>query len=107
MAGTAALIIKKKEGALIQLFRDLGATSPDAAKSLAQLQLGPDDYALRRLHRRAVIRDVHEGEYYFDEEAWAGLCRTRQRVAFLFVAAIVVGLIVLYLANGARGAPLT
>ncbi|MBA2688922.1 MAG: hypothetical protein H0U64_12625 [Gemmatimonadaceae bacterium] len=107
MGATVALIIRKKEDELIQLFRGAGALSPDSAKTLSELQLDPDDYALKRLHKRAVVRKIHEGEYYFDEEAWTALRHTRRRVVFLLVAAIVVGLIILYLTNGARGAPLT
>lgn len=107
MGATAALIIRKNEDDLVEHFRATGALTPETAKTLAELQLDPDDRTLKRLHKRAVIRQVHEGEYYFDEDALLALRNSRRRVAFLMVAAIVIGLILLYLTNGARGAPLT
>lgn len=106
-APAIAIIIRKKENDLVDYFRDSGAVSPDTARSLTELQVAPDDFALRRLHRRAVIREVHPGEFYLDEEVWIAVRNTRRRVAFLLVALIVVGLIWAYLRNGANGAPLT
>lgn len=106
-APAVAIIIRKKENHLVQHFRDMGALSPDTAKSLADLQVDPDDFALNRLHRRAVLREVHQGEYYLDEEVWRAVRNTRRRLAAVLVALIVIGLILLYLSNGARGAPLT
>lgn len=107
MGASVIMVIRKKEEALIQHFQSAGAISPDSAKTLPELQLHPDDDALSRLHKKAVIRQVHEGEHYFDEEAWTAYRQNRRRVAFILVVAIVIGLIVLYLTRGARGAPLT
>lgn len=102
-----AVIIRKKENDMVQHFRDHGALSPETAKSLSALQLDADNFALQRLHSRAVIRQVHEGEYYLDEEVWTAVQQTRRRVAFVLVTLVVFGLIILYLSRGARGAPLT
>ncbi|MBA3657396.1 MAG: hypothetical protein H0W69_08600 [Gemmatimonadaceae bacterium] len=104
-AGIAAAIAMK-EKRLIQHFRDLGAVSPDSAKSVAELRID-ENFIFRRLHRRAVIRQVHEGEYYLDEDVWEAVRKTRHRIAFLIVAMIIIGLIMLYLNNGSHGAPLT
>lgn len=106
-APAIAIIIRKKENDLVDYFRDSGALSPDTAKSLRDLQIMEDDFAFTRLHRRAVIREVHDGEYYLDEEVWRAVQNTRRRLVGVLVALIVIGLIVLYLTNGARGAPLT
>jgi hypothetical protein len=106
-APAAAIIIRRKENQLVNHFRAAGALSPDTAMSLADLQVDADDFALGRLHRRAVIRAVHSGEYYLDEEVWRAVRNTRRRLAAVIVALIVIGLIWLYLTNGARGAPLT
>lgn len=106
-APAVAIIIRKKENDLVDYFRDSGALSPDTAKSLTELQVDPDDFALKRLHRRAVIREVHPGEFYLDEEVWRAVRNTRRRLAFVMVALIIIGLIWAYLQNGASGAPLT
>ncbi len=106
-APAIAVIIRKKENDLVDYFRDSGALSPDTAKSLRDMQIMEDDFAFKRLHRRAVIREVHEGEYYLDEEVWRAVRNTRRRIAALMVILIVLGLIMFYLNNGAHGAPLT
>jgi hypothetical protein len=106
-APAAAIIIRKKENQLVAHFRAAGALSPDTAKSLSELQVDPEDFALGRLHRRAVLREVHPGEYYLDEEVWRAVRNTRRRLAAVIVALIIIGLIWLYLTKGARGAPLT
>ncbi len=106
-APAVAIIIRKKENHLVQHMRDAGALSPDTAKSLRDLHLDEDDFALRRLHRRAVVREVHPGEYYLDEEVWRAAMDTRRRLLSIVVVLIVLGLIWAYLTNGARGAPLT
>ena len=107
MGAGVAIVIRKKENHLVQHFRDLGAISPETAKSLSELQLAEDDFALGRLHRRAVIREVHPGEYYLDEEVWRAVRNTRRRLMAVVVTLLVLGLIYLYLRNGAGGAPLT
>ncbi len=107
MGAPVAMIIRRKENDLVEYFRDAGALSPETAKTLTDLQLDEDDFALQRLHRRAVIRQVHEGEYYLDEEVWTAVRNTRRRITALVVILLVLGLIVLYLRSGARGAPLT
>jgi hypothetical protein len=105
-----AMVIRRKEINLVEHFRDMGALSPDSAKSLRDLQVNVDDFALQRLHRRAVIRAVHDGEYYLDEEVWRAVRGRHRRVGtliFLLVVLMVLGLIINYFNAGARGAPLT
>lgn len=106
-APAVAIIIRKKENDLVQHFRDSGALSPDTARTLRDLQVNEDDFALGRLRRRAAIREVHEGEYYLDEAVWLAVRNTRRRIVAVLVMLVVIGLIMLYLNNGARGAPLT
>lgn len=106
-AGAAAVIIRKKENGLIDHFRKAGAVTPDTARSLAELSIDPDDFALKRLHRKAVLREIHPGEYYFDEEVWRAVQTARRRLLAVIVALVVLGLISAYFRNGARGAPLT
>lgn len=107
MGAGVVIMLRKKEDDLAKHFRDSGAISPETAKSLSQLQLDPSDSTLRRMRRSAAIREIHEGEYYLDDETLVAFRKKRQRLAFTLVALIILGLIVLYLMNGARGAPLT
>lgn len=105
-----AMVIRRKEINLVEHFRDLGALSPETAKSLEELRLDTDDIALGRLHRRAVIRKVHQGEYYLDEEVWRAVRGRHRRVGslvFIMVVLVVLGLIVSYFRSGSYGAPLT
>ena len=70
-------------------FRRGGATSPTSARSLADLGLS-DSWPVRRLQRRAVIREPQPGVLYLDEEVWAAVRRTRRRVALTFGTILVI-----------------
>lgn len=45
---------------------------------------------LRRLRKRAVIREAQPGRFYLDEEVWHALGRTRRRVSVAVLALIVL-----------------
>jgi hypothetical protein len=88
-APAIAAVIRKKEREVVDDFRRGGATAPDAAKSLAELGL-EDSWPVRRLQRRAVIREPQPGLMYLDEEVWAAVRRTGRRVALTFAAVMIV-----------------
>ena len=88
-APAIAAVIRRKEREVVDDFRRGGATAPDAAKSLADLGL-EDSWPVRRLQRRAVIREPQPGVMYLDEEVWAAVRRTRRRVALTFGAVMLV-----------------
>jgi hypothetical protein len=88
-APAIAAVIRRKEREVVDDFRRGGATSPTTAKSLADLGL-EDTWPVRRLQRRAVIREPEPGIMYLDEEVWAAVRRTGRRVALTFGAAIIV-----------------
>ncbi len=88
-APAIAAIIRRKEREVVDDFRQAGATSPTTAKSLADLGL-EDNWPVRRLRRRAVIREPEPGIMYLDEEVWAAVRQTRRRVILVFVVLIVV-----------------
>jgi hypothetical protein len=92
-APAIAAIIRRKEREVVDDFRRGGATAPTTAKSLAELGL-EDSWPVRRLQRRAVIREPEPGIMYLDEEVWQAVRRTRRRVA------IVLGSMILLLAFG-------
>ena len=45
---------------------------------------------LRRLRKRAVIREAKPDHFYLDEEVWQALGRTRRRVSLVVLALIVL-----------------
>ena len=53
--------------------------------------------AVRRLKRRAVIREAAPGLFYFDEDVWESVNAMRRRMALLMIAAVIlIGIVVLY-----------
>ncbi len=88
-APAIAAVIRRKEREVVDDFRRGGATSPTTAKSLADLGL-EDSWPVRRLQRRAVIREPQPGVLYLDEEVWSAVRRTRRRVALTFGAVLVL-----------------
>ena len=100
-APVIAAVIRRKEREVVDDFRRGGATAPTSAKSLAELGL-EDSWPVRRLQRRAVIREPEPGIMYLDEQVWAAVRRTRRRVALtigvvmlLLVIGIAIGFITL------------
>jgi hypothetical protein len=91
-APAIAAVIRKKEREVVDDFRRAGATSPTTAKSLADVGL-EDSWPVRRLQKRAVIREPQPGIMYLDEEVWAAVRRTRQRTAL--AVALRLGLLIL------------
>ena len=87
-----AAVIRRREREVVDDFRRGGATSPTTARSLADLGIS-DSWPVRRLHKRAVIREPEPGIMYLDEEVWAAVRRTRRRVALTFGSILVLLLI--------------
>jgi hypothetical protein len=88
-APAIAAVIRRKEREVVDDFRRTGATSPTTAKSLHDIGLS-DSWPVRRLQRRAVIREPEPGIMYLDEEVWAAVRRTRRRVAMLFGSMLIL-----------------
>jgi hypothetical protein len=91
-APAIAAVIRRKEREVVDDFRRGGACSPTTARSLADLGL-EDSWPVRRLQRRAVIREPQPGVLYLDEEVWMAVRRTRRRVALTFGAVLLLLLI--------------
>lgn len=91
-APAIAAVIRRREREVVDDFRRNGAISPTTAKSLQDVGLS-DSWPVRRLQRRAVIREPEPGIMYLDEEVWAAVRRTRHRVALLFGAVLLLLLI--------------
>jgi len=88
-APAIAAVIRRKEREVVDDFRRAGATSPTTAKSLADIGLG-DSWPVRRLQKRAVIRQPEPGIMYLDEEVWAAVRQTRRRVVLVFLAVVLI-----------------
>lgn len=81
--------ILRKEKRVVEHFRQVGAVSPSRAVRLDDLH-ERHNLGLRRLRRRAVIREAEGGRFYLDEEVWHALGRTRRRVSIAVLALIVL-----------------
>jgi hypothetical protein len=93
MGGAAVIaIMRRREREVVDDFRAAGATSPATAQSYAAIGLG-ESLAMRRLHNRAVIREAEPGTFYLDEEVWAAVRRTRQRIATILLLIVVLLLV--------------
>jgi hypothetical protein len=95
-APVIAAVMRRKEQEVIDDFRAAGATSPERAQSYTAIGVG-ESLAVKRLHSRAVIRETAPGVYYLDEEVWAAVRRTRQRLMLtiiLILAVFLVGVLV-------------
>ena len=91
-AAVVAAAMRRREREVIDDFRAAGATAPDRAQSYTAIGLG-ESLALRRLRNRAVIREASPGLFYFDEEVWSAVRRTRLRLAaILFVVLAIAGI---------------
>jgi hypothetical protein len=88
-APAIAAVIRRREHEVVDDFRRTGATSPTTAKSLEDIGLD-DSWPLRRLRRRAVIREPEPGIMYLDEEVWAAVCQTRRRAALIFGSVLIL-----------------
>ena len=98
-APAIAAIMRLREREVVEDFRAANATSRERAQSYTAVGVG-ETLALKRLRNRAVIREAAPGTYYLDEEVWAAVRRTRQRLAVVFasmllliLAGVLVGII--------------
>lgn len=93
-APAIAAVINRKEKEVVELFREVGATSPAAAKSLTDIGV-EQAWPLSRLRRRAIVREAAPGKYYLDEEVWTAMRGMRQRMVLVVVGiAALVGFLV-------------
>ena len=81
--------ILRKEKRVVEHFRQVGAVSASRAVRLEDLQ-ERHGLGLRRLRKRAVIREAAAGRFYLDEEVWHALGRTRRRVSIAVLALILL-----------------
>jgi hypothetical protein len=81
--------ILRRERKVVRRFRDAGATTPAAARTLEELQLR-HGVGVRRLRHNAVIREAGPERFYLDEEVWEALGRARRRVSIAVLCLIIL-----------------
>lgn len=89
MGATVAAVIAAKERAIVEAFRDAGATALVTAVPLEQLGVD-ENVGFRRLRRHEVIREAVPGRYYLDEDVWTAVRRTRLRIVTVLIAIVVL-----------------
>ncbi|HMA21985.1 MAG TPA: hypothetical protein VKO87_14340 [Gemmatimonadaceae bacterium] len=91
-AAAAIAVMRLKEREARDDFIRAGATTPATARSLDDIGIH-EGGAVRRLRKRAVIRESSPGLFYFDEDVWQAVRGMRRRMAVVML--IVMALIVL------------
>jgi len=89
MGATVAAVIAARERAIVEAFRDAGATALVTALPLEQLGVD-ENVGFRRLRRHEVIREAVPGRYYLDEDVWTAVRRTRLRVVAVLITIVVL-----------------
>jgi len=93
--GAAVAVLLVKERHLVDAMESAGAV--DAAHAVTPEEIRADSLGLgwRRLRRRAVLRESSpgSGRYYLDRDVWRGLRRTRQTLAVVLGALILLGVV--------------
>lgn len=96
MGAAAIAVMRKKEHDVRDAFRSAGATTPANAMSLEAVGI-EETMAVRRLKKRAVIREAAPGLFYFDEDVWEAVIAMRRRMALLMLGTmILIGMVLLY-----------
>ena len=99
MGAAIAAVIARRERDVVDLFRRAAATSPSSARSLSALDLD-DALAVKRLSKRAVLRETDNGDYYLDEQSWTALRRLRRRLMVTMILALLAVLLGTIVASG-------
>jgi hypothetical protein len=93
MTAAAAAILIRRERELVDTFRTAGATSPEKAVSLSDLNIVGQSVALKRLQRDAVLRETASGLFYLDEPSWTALRGIRRRIVIVMLVVVVAVLL--------------
>ena len=79
---------------LMRRFQDAKATNPKSAKSLAEIGCR-NSWVFRRMAARGVVVETEDGRFYMDEDAASRFVKRRWRVAFIFLAVVIIGFAIL------------
>ena len=95
MGATVAIAaMRLREREVRDAFHAAGAVNPAAAMSLESIGID-ETLAVRRLKKRAVIREAAPGLFYFDEDVWEAVRSMRRRMALLLVGTVTLVLLLI------------
>jgi hypothetical protein len=92
---SAALIIMNRQRALVDRFRDAGATSASAAKSLSEIGVEPS-FMFSRMRARGVFVPAGGDRWWFDVAAWETFRRRQGRRMLLAVVVVLAVCVLAY-----------
>lgn len=98
-AAVAVAVMRRREEEVRADFLRAGATMPINACSLADLGIG-ESMAVKRLMRRAIIREATPGLFYFDEEVFLSVRSMRRRMALVMLLAMLIVLVLVMFGVG-------
>jgi hypothetical protein len=93
-ATVAIAAMRLREREVRDAFHAAGAVNPAAAMSLESICID-ETLAVRRLKKRAVIREAAPGLFYFDEDVWEAVRSMRRRMALLLVGTVTLVLLLI------------
>ena len=93
--GAAVAVVLVKERHLVEAMEHAGAVDAAHAVTPDDIRADPLGIGWRRLRRRAVLREssAGSGRYYLDRDVWRALRRTRQTLAILLGALVLLGIV--------------
>jgi len=74
---------------LMRRFQDAKATDPRSATTLAEIGCR-NSWIFRRMAARGVFIETDDGRFYMNEDAARRFVKRRWRVAFIFLAVVIV-----------------
>ena len=93
-SGGAAIAIKRRR--MLESFRKAGATSVNSARTLQEIGVRDSRLLKIQIYRRVVVK-VAEDTYYLDETRENEVAQIRKTVAFIFISASVIFLLLMLL----------
>lgn len=89
-AAVAVAVIKRKEREVRAEFQRAGAVNPASAMALKDMGIDGDSRVVKRLRKRAIIREASPGQFYFDEDVYEAFRATQRRLALVLVGTLIL-----------------
>ena len=90
MSGAVVVLHQNR---LMRRFQDAKATDPKSARTLAEIDCR-NSWIFRRMAARGVFVETEDGRFYIDEDAARRFVKRRWRVALIFLAVVIVGVVI-------------
>jgi len=87
-------VVVMHQNRLMRRFQDAQATDLKSAKSLAEIGCR-NSWIFRRMVARGVFIETDAGRFYTDEEAAGRFVKRRWQIAFIFLAVVIIGFVIL------------